>query len=71
MVGGWRVLEVAGPLDLGLIGVLAAITAPLAAAAVPVFPIATHDTDWILVPGERLAAAAAALRPAGHEVEGA
>ncbi|WP_187369048.1 ACT domain-containing protein [Baekduia soli] len=71
VVGGWRILELAGPLDLGLVGVLAAVAAPLAHAAVPVFPIATHDTDWILVPGERLAAAVGALRAAGHEVDGA
>jgi hypothetical protein len=65
---GWRVLEVVGPLDLGLTGVMASLAVPLAEAAVPIFPIATHDTDWILVPGDRLDAAAAALRGAGHDV---
>jgi hypothetical protein len=70
VVRGWRILEVAGPLDLGLTGVLAAIAAPLADAAVPIFPIATHDTDWVLVPGTSLDAAIAALRAAGHEVDG-
>jgi hypothetical protein len=70
VVRGWRILEVAGPLDLGLTGVLASLAAPLAHAAVPIFPIATHDTDWILVPGRQLDAAIAALRAAGHEVAG-
>jgi hypothetical protein len=65
---GWRILEVAGPLDLGLTGVLASLAVPLADAGVPIFPIATHDTDWILIPGARLDAALAALRAAGHEV---
>ena len=48
--------------------VLAALAGPLARANVPIFPIATHDTDWILVPGDQLTAATAALRRAGHEV---
>lgn len=67
VVRGWRILEVIGPLDLDLPGVMAALAAPLAQAGVPIFPIATHDTDWILVPGDRLDAALAALRGAGHE----
>jgi|tagenome__1003787_1003787.scaffolds.fasta_scaffold20792050_2 hypothetical protein len=67
--GGWRILEVAGPLHLGLTGVMAALSAPLARAKVPIFPIATHDTDWILVPGDRLEDAVGALRRAGHAVE--
>jgi hypothetical protein len=68
VVPGWRILEVAGPLDLALTGVMAALSAPLARAGVPIFPIATHDTDWILVPGAQLDAAIGALRRAGHEV---
>jgi uncharacterized protein len=67
VVRGWRILEVDGPLDLGLTGVMAAIAAPLADAGVPIFPIATHDTDWILIPGVQLDTALTALRGAGHE----
>jgi uncharacterized protein len=69
VVRGWRIMEVGGPLDLGMTGVLASLAAPLAEAAVPIFPIATHDTDWILVPGAQLDASVAALRGAGHDVE--
>lgn len=46
---------------------LAALAGPLARANVPIFPIATHDTDWILVPGAQLDAAVGALRRAGHD----
>jgi hypothetical protein len=67
VVRGWRIIEVLGPLDLALTGVLAALSGPLARASVPIFPIATHDTDWILVPGAQLDAAVGALRRAGHE----
>ena len=67
VVLGWRILEVSGPLDLGLTGVTADLAVPLAEAGVPIFPIATHDTDWILVPAPQLDSAVAALRAAGHE----
>ena len=68
VVRDWRILEVLGPLDLGLTGVMASLATPLADASVPIFPIATHDTDWILIPGAQLDAAVAALRAAGHEI---
>jgi hypothetical protein len=68
VVRGWRILEVEGPMDLGLTGVMATLSGPLAEAGVPIFPIATHDTDWVLVPGAQLDEAIEALRAAGHEV---
>src|SRR5262249_12669617 len=40
---GWRCLRVAGTLDFGAVGVLAALTAPLAAAGVSVFAVSTFD----------------------------
>ena len=66
---GYRGLEVEGPLDLGLTGVMAALSAALAGAGVPILPLATHDTDVILVRDGDLGAATAALRAAGHTVE--
>lgn len=65
---GWRALQVEGPLDFGLTGVLAGLATPLAAAGIPIFAISTFDTDWLLVPGPRLDAALDALRRAGCEV---
>ena len=46
-------LRVEGPLDFGLTGVLAALSASLAAAGIPVFAVATYDTDYLLVPAVR------------------
>ena len=66
---GFRALQVAGPLDFALTGVLAAVAVPLASAAVSIFAIATYDTDYVLVRGERLDEAIAALEAAGHRVE--
>ncbi len=59
---GWRALKVRGPLDLSLTGVVASLTAPLAAAAIPVFVLSTYDTDYLLVRGEALERAIAVLR---------
>lgn len=63
---GWRLLEVEGPLAFSEIGVLAALAAPLAAAAVPIFVVSTFDTDYLLVPEKRWTAARAALEAAGY-----
>ena len=66
---GWRALEVAGPLALEMTGVMADLAGALAAARISVMPLATYDTDVILVRDERLRDAAAALREAGHTVD--
>jgi len=63
---GWRGLQVAGPLDFGLTGVLASLARPLAEAGVSIFAISTYDTDYLLVPAASLDTALAALRSAGH-----
>jgi hypothetical protein len=65
---GWRVLKLEGPLDFGLVGVLASVAAPLAESGVGVLAIATYDTDYVLVKEEQLDLATAALRERGHEV---
>jgi hypothetical protein len=67
--GPWGALRVAGTLDHALIGIIAALAAPLAEAEVPIFAISTFDTDYVLVPVERLDDAVAALAAAGHRVE--
>jgi SAM-dependent methyltransferase len=58
---GWRILKCEGPLDYGLTGIIASLAEPLADAGVPIFPIATHDTDYILVKEPHLETAINAL----------
>lgn len=58
---GWRALRVVGTLDFSLVGILAGITAVLAARGISVFALSTFDTDYILVKNERLAEAIEAL----------
>ena len=64
----WRMLRVNGTLDFALIGILAALTAPLADAGISVFAISTFDTDYLLVKQNKLQQAIAALVAAGHQV---
>jgi hypothetical protein len=66
---GWRALEVSGPIDHTATGVLASIASPLAEAGVPLFPLATFDTDYVLVRDADLGRALEALEAAGHQVE--
>ena len=65
---GWRALQIAGPLAFDLVGVVAAITVPLAEAAVGVFVVSTYDTDLILVKDTDLDLAVSSLKTAGHTV---
>ncbi len=64
----WRALVIAGPIPFELTGVLAAVLAPLAAEAIPIFALSTYDTDYVLVRAARLERAVEALRAAGHTV---
>lgn len=65
---GWRLLKFQGPFDFGAVGVLASVTAPLAAARVSLLAVATFDTDYVLIKASQLDPALTALRAAGHQV---
>lgn len=64
--GGWRCLKFVGPFDLSLPGIMAQVATPLAQAGVPIFTLATYNTDYLLVPSARLADACNAIQQAGH-----
>jgi len=64
-VGPWRGLKVAGPLAFELVGVLYRLAGPLAEAGISIFVVSTYDTDYVLVPEDRLDEAVAALSAAG------
>lgn len=63
-------LGIAGVIAMTEVGILASLCGALARAAVPVFAISTHDTDWLLVSADRYDAARSALVGLGHAVEG-
>lgn len=60
-----------GPLDPEMTGVLSTLLAPLAVAEIPVFPMSTFDTDWILVPQAQADRAAEEWQRRGHTVAAA
>lgn len=51
---GWKAFKFAGPLDFGLTGILACLSAPLAEAKISIFAISTYDTDYILVKKDKV-----------------
>jgi len=65
---GWKVLKVEGPLDFGLTGILAGISAVLAEKKVSIFAVSTYDTDYILVRKKDLKTAVEALEEAGYVI---
>ena len=65
---GWRCFSLAGPIAFTETGVVSSLAVPLAAAGVGIFVISTFDTDYLLVPGEKLETARAALEAAGHRI---
>ncbi len=67
--GGFRVIEVVGPVPFAVTGLIASLSQPLAAAGISLFPVATYDTDYVLVKDGTLAAAVDVLRAAGFTLE--
>jgi uncharacterized protein len=68
--GEWRLLKCEGPLHFTLTGIVASLAEPLAQAHVAIFPIATHDTDYLLVKEPALNDAVEVLTAYGHAVRG-
>jgi hypothetical protein len=65
---GWRVLRVVEAHSLEVTGVTASLAAPLAEICVPIFTLATFDTDHVLVQVDRFEEAIARLRAVGHRI---
>ncbi len=63
---GWVALEIVGPLDFGLTGILGSFAVPLATAGVPIFAISTFHTDYLLLKAAKLEDAVRALSASGH-----
>ncbi len=64
----WRALQLVGPFDFSAVGVLLPVAEVLAAERISMLPVATFDTDYVLVKDNGLARARRALEAAGHEV---
>ena len=64
----WRAFRIVGSLEFELVGILANLTAALAAAEIPVFCLSTFLTDYILVKEQHVSAATVQLRKADYKV---
>jgi len=64
----WKCLQVVGPLDFSLTGILSSIAQPLAENKISIFAISTYDTDYILVKKEKFEEAQAVLKKNGFNI---
>ena len=64
----WICLNLEGPFPFDLTGVLLSFIEPLSSKGIPIFAVATYDTDYVLVQEEWAGAAVGALQQAGHEL---
>ncbi|MFT6269001.1 MAG: hypothetical protein ACJAVV_001819 [Alphaproteobacteria bacterium] len=64
----WRILEVLGPLNLSLVGIMAEISGVLAKAEVSIFVVSTFETDFVLVKDTQLEQAKLALTKADYRI---
>lgn len=65
----WRVLEVLGPLNLSMVGIMAEIGGVLAKAKISIFVVSTFETDYFMVKQNTLESAVNALVKAGYKIK--
>lgn len=64
----WQALEVVGPIDLSMTGILSKISTILANEQISLLAISTFDTDYFIVKSNKMAAAIAALRSNDYQI---
>jgi hypothetical protein len=65
---GWRAMRIEGVLDFGLVGVIAKISAALAAEGISVFVVSTYNTDYLFLKTRDYERGACALREDGYTI---
>jgi uncharacterized protein len=64
----WICLKLEGPFPFSQTGILLSFLEPLSDNGIPIFAVATYDTDYVLIQEESAGAAIAILKQAGHEL---
>ena len=64
----WQALQVVGPLDFSLTGILSKISTLLADEEISIFAISTFDTDYILVKKDTVSSAVNVLKANDYQV---
>lgn len=67
--GDWRALEILGPLELSMIGIMAGISSVLAAASISIFVVSTFETDFFLVKQKDLLRVSEVLTDDGYKIQ--
>jgi len=65
---GWRAFRVQGTLDFSMVGVLAAISALLAAQNISIFAVSTYNTDYLFTKSNVFDRALKVLSDAGYAI---
>ncbi|MBX3381599.1 MAG: ACT domain-containing protein [Phycisphaeraceae bacterium] len=65
--GPWKILGIDATLDFNQVGIIASLVVPLAEAGLSIAPIASFDTDYLLVREGDLERAKTTLIAAGHQ----
>jgi len=63
----WICLKLEGPFPFSQTGVLLSFIEPLSTNGVPIFAIATYDTDYVLIQEKFAGTALSLLKDAGHQ----
>lgn len=64
----WVCFKLEGPFPFSQTGVLLSFLEPLSNNGVPIFAISTYDTDYVLIPEDRMLGVTDWLREAGHDL---
>jgi hypothetical protein len=64
----WRIIQIEGPLDFSLVGIIADVSAIFKRKKISVFTISTYDTDYFLIKQKNLDFGINALIENGHKV---
>lgn len=64
----WRIIQIEGPLDFSLIGIISDISAIFKSKNISIFALSTYDTDYFLVKQKDLDIAIQALIENDHRV---
>jgi uncharacterized protein len=64
----WRIIQIEGPLDFSLVGIIAEISAIFKKKKISIFTISTYDTDYFLVKQKDLDIGVQALMENDHKV---
>ena len=65
----WRAIRFAGKLDLSLTGIMSKLSWILAAYSIQIAPIATFNTDYVLIKKEKLDLAIRVLKDEEYKIE--